>query len=490
MNFVNIMCAISAPNDLWNNLINWLTSGIGNLGWSILLLTLLVKLVTSPLDFMVKYSTKKQTLIQQKCAPQVAKLQKKFGSDQQTLKIQTNALYKREGLNVGTGCIIMLVNMILTCAIFFSFYGSLRTVSAYQSIDQYEKVYTSYKDTLIDYVYDSKYSEDNTYTVEKAEKLSEIYSLAKQNIDLVAEDENYELYKSYLILKEYDNSYKTTFVTKVCEAKQVSNPSFNMDRALELCETFETNFKAIYMPENNESVSEANKSMVNTNITLMQTAANDTLKPFITANDTLMTEALRLSTTAALDCWNGNKSSWLWVQNIWVADAPTYPFPTFDSLKSTASSAGSYYIDYINENINEQDYNIIANFINSNTKSQNGYYILAILAGVVTYLSTLISELHNKLRNKKANNLAQASNQQGGSMKIMKIIMPIIMIMFVLSSSASFGIYLLASNIASIALGELINLIVNKMTKRKRIEVEEYLEKEADRLIKKGKLQG
>ena len=64
------------------------------------------------------------------------------------------------------------------------------------------------------------------------------------------------------------------------------------------------------------------------------------------------------------------------------------------------------------------------------------------------------------------------------------------MIMFVLSSSASFGIYLLASNVASIALGEIINLLVNKFTKIKRLEVEEFLEKEADRLIKKGKLQG
>ena len=75
-------------------------------------------------------------------------------------------------------------------------------------------------------------------------------------------------------------------------------------------------------------------------------------------------------------------------------------------------------------------------------------------------------------------------------MKIMKIVMPVIMIMFVLSSSASFGIYLLASNIAGIAVGEIINLIVNKLTKKKRIEVEEFLAKEADRLIKKGKLQG
>ena len=68
MNSISLLAAIAAPNDLWNNLINWLQGSIGNIGWAILLLTLLVKLVTSPLDFMVKFTTKKQTLIQQKCA--------------------------------------------------------------------------------------------------------------------------------------------------------------------------------------------------------------------------------------------------------------------------------------------------------------------------------------------------------------------------------------------------------------------------------------
>ena len=74
-------------------------------------------------------------------------------------------------------------------------------------------------------------------------------------------------------------------------------------------------------------------------------------------------------------------------------------------------------------------------------------------------------------------------------MKIMKFIMPIMMVLFVLQSSASFGIYILASNIAAIGMGQLINLIVNKITKKQQLEVEEVLEKQAKKLIKQGKLQ-
>ena len=71
-------------------------------------------------------------------------------------------------------------------------------------------------------------------------------------------------------------------------------------------------------------------------------------------------------------------------------------------------------------------------------------------------------------------------------MKMMKIVMPAVMVIFVLTSTASFGLYILASNVATIALGEITTLIVDKMTKKKRLEVEEYLEKEANRLIRKG----
>ena len=48
------------------------------------------------------------------------------------------------------------------------------------------------------------------------------------------------------------------------------------------------------------------------------------------------------------------------------------------------------------------------------------------------------------------------------------------------------GLYILASNVSAILLGEITTLIVDKVTKKKRLEVEASLEKEANRLIRKG----
>lgn len=402
-----LLSSLSAPNDLWVTIINWIQSAVCNYGWTILLFTLLVKLVMSPLDFMVRLSTKKQTLIQKKCAPEIAKLQKKYGSDQNTVKIQTQSLYKREGLRPGVGCIIMLLNMVLTMVVFFTLFASLRNVSAYQSINQYEVLQQTYTTTF-----------DTTANYQENPWLN-----TAQNSD--AENEALE--------------------------NQIKNwlDGLASDGGTPVEETDEYAHYQVFMAAHGAAVK------------------------------------------AVQTKWHEIKDSWLWIDNVWVADSNKSPFPDYNSLKSIANNGG--YLKYVEENVNEKDYAAIYDIVKSDSRSNNGYFILAIMAGLLTFLSQWLSELASGLKNKKANKLATASEKAatgGGAMKIMKIIMPIIMIVFVLTSGASFGIYILSSSIASILIGFIINLIVDAITKKKRLEVEACLEKEAERLIRKGKLKG
>lgn len=395
MNLFSVLSAVTAPKSLWVTLINWIQRSVGNLGWTIILVTVFIKLVTTPLDFWVKLSSKKQTLLQQKCAPQVAKLQKKFGNNRQAMQAQTQALYKREGLDMRSGCIVMLINTILSFTIFITFYKDLQKVSAYEAIHQYEQIEATYTDTY---------------------------------------------YKNFI-----DYSSSDEFTT-------------------------------------NESVDE----WFTTYNAMEEGAAKDAefarVKP-------IMDNATIKASDSAVDYWKNNKSrsSWLWIQNIWVADSNAKAFPSYNALKSIVKSSG--YTKYMNENINQADYDRIANLISENAPRQNnGYFVLPILAGVITFLSQFVAELHTRLKNKKANKIAkEASSSTASTMKIMKIVMPIIMVIFTLSASASFGLYILANNIASMALGEITTLVVDALTKKRRLEVEAELEKEANRLIKKGK---
>lgn len=406
---------LSAPNDLWTIIINWIQGGVANYGWTILLFTLLVKVVLSPLDFCVKLTTKKQTLIQKKCAPEIAKLQKKYGADQQTIKVQTNSLYKREGLKMGVSCIVTLVNMIITMVIFFTLYASLRKVSAYESIIQYEQVEQAYNGGYYDAIINFK-PDDEIVDKESADAFINKFYEAKDYLD------NSESHKA-------DEDYETKYAE----------------------------YQSIY-----------------------------------NSGQPVIVKATENALEVAANRWQEVKSNWLWIENIWVADAVTRPLPDYEGLKAIAKNGGNDYLKYVEENINKDRCDKISNEVtNKAGRTQNGYYIIAILSGVVTLLSQLISQLQNKLKNKKANQLATTSEKSMGmSMKVMMIIMPIIMVTFALTTGAGFGIYIVSSSLASIVLGEISTLIIDAITKKKRIEVEEYLEKEANRQIKKGKLKG
>ena len=389
MNALSLIAA-NAPGDLWSKLIYAFQGAFGNFGWTILFVTLFVKLIMTPLEFLVKYSSKKQNLVQKKLSPQIAKLKKKFGANQEQIKIQTQALYKREGFKAGVSCIIMAVNMLVTMLVFFTFYSSIKKVASYEMINQYETL-------------------EQTYVNEYVSSLRE-----KTGDETIIDEESANAW----IQANLSDSELPNFQ---------ENASINFD-----------------------AKDEAEKAM--------------------------------------LACWDESKASWLWVQNLWVADAPTAPLPTYDKLVSSSSDGG--YNDYIKANIDKDAYTRIANSITENSaRAQNGFFIVTIMVGLLSFLSQWISDLHTKLRNKKAQKLVKAADPSEKTMKIMKIIMPLMMVGFAFSSSTCFGLYLVASAIANIAFGEIVAIIVNKLTKKQQAEVEEVLEKEANRLIKKGKLQ-
>ena len=389
MNALSLIAA-NAPGDLWSKLIYAFQGAFGNFGWTILFVTLFVKLIMTPLEFLVKYSSKKQNLVQKKLSPQIAKLKKKFGANQEQIKIQTQALYKREGFKAGVSCIIMAVNMLVTMLVFFTFYSSIKKVASYEMINQYETL-------------------EQTYVNEYVSSLRE-----KTGDETIIDEESANAW----IQANLSDSELPNFQ---------ENASINFD-----------------------AKDEAEKAM--------------------------------------LACWDKSKASWLWVQNLWVADAPTAPLPTYDKLVSSSGDGG--YNDYIKANIDKDAYTRIANSITENSaRPQNGFFIVTIMVGLLSFLSQWISDLHTKLRNKKAQKLVKAADPSEKTMKIMKIIMPLMMVGFAFSSSTCFGLYLVASAIANIAFGEIVAIIVNKLTKKQQAEVEEVLEKEANRLIKKGKLQ-
>ena len=108
-------------NDFLVAILNGINSVIHNYGWSMVVFTLLIKLILLPLDYKSRKSMRRMTKLQ----PQIAKLQKKYANDKEKLNQKTAELYRREGINPMSGCLPMLVSMV----ILFIMFAAMRTVA-------------------------------------------------------------------------------------------------------------------------------------------------------------------------------------------------------------------------------------------------------------------------------------------------------------------------------------------------------------------------
>lgn len=108
------LTVIAAPL-FW--VLEWLHKMVGNWGWAIILLTLLIKLVFYPLSV----ASYRSMAHMRKMQPRMAALKERFGSDKQKLNQAMMELYKTEKINPLGGCLPILVQI----PVFISLYWVL-----------------------------------------------------------------------------------------------------------------------------------------------------------------------------------------------------------------------------------------------------------------------------------------------------------------------------------------------------------------------------
>lgn len=88
---------------------------VGNWGWSIILLTILVKLILWPLSAKSYRSMAKMRVI----APEMQRMKDEFGEDRMRFSQEMMALYKREQVNPLSGCLPLLLQMPIFLALYW-----------------------------------------------------------------------------------------------------------------------------------------------------------------------------------------------------------------------------------------------------------------------------------------------------------------------------------------------------------------------------------
>ncbi|MBC7752328.1 MAG: membrane protein insertase YidC [Candidatus Saccharibacteria bacterium] len=99
---------------------------LGNWGWSIILLTILVKMILFPLSAKSYRSMPKMKVI----APEMQRLKEEHGEDRMRFSQEMMALYKKEGVNPLSGCLPILLQMPIFMSLYFVFMESVELRNA------------------------------------------------------------------------------------------------------------------------------------------------------------------------------------------------------------------------------------------------------------------------------------------------------------------------------------------------------------------------
>jgi YidC/Oxa1 family membrane protein insertase len=99
----------------------WLHSLVGNWGWTIVLLTLIIKLIFYPLSAASYRSMAKMKLV----APRMKHLKEKFGDDKAKMNAAMMEMYRTEKINPLGGCLPMVVKVPVFIALYWVLLGSV-----------------------------------------------------------------------------------------------------------------------------------------------------------------------------------------------------------------------------------------------------------------------------------------------------------------------------------------------------------------------------
>jgi len=333
---------LSAPTGMWESIIFGIEKGLKNYALALILVTVIIKLVMAPFDFINKFTSKKSARKQAEMKPELDRVNAKYANDKNMLNQKTMEVYKSHNYNVMGTCVGMLIYLVFTMVVFWTLFSSLNGISYYKIGDQFLQVRQEYFA-----VYDINVNELDDETT--------AYSVYTSTIDGMSEED---------------------LATKKSKAEE-----------------------------------------------------------------------------NALKKYDETKTGFLWIENIWLPDTTTNPVMKYDNFieKSKISS----------DIITEDEYNLIMGSIKTNERSNNGYFLLAILAAGINFLSTYINSLISKRKAIKQG--VDPKLTANNSNKIMMIIMPLIMGVFTLFYNAAFGLYIVSGALVTLITSPLVTLFVDML---------------------------
>ena len=223
-------------------IIESLINAVVDVGLGIIIFTLILKLITLPLDIFSRASMKKNALKMEMMRDDLEKLQKQYANNKQLYQQKMMALYKKNGYSSLMPCLPTIVSLVF----FIIVIGAFSSYSRKADFEVFRKMQTAYDKAIIqevdgEPVYNENYivkvedknsTPDNpkyTYyvNVDNAVKNSSLVSyfdltgIDYTKVDAKANVNNYVLKANY----DSTNGYDADFIT---ELRKISGKEFNI----------------------------------------------------------------------------------------------------------------------------------------------------------------------------------------------------------------------------------------------------------------------
>ena len=429
LNFLNTVINLSPAEfgeglNWLGRIIQWIVEIVPNIGLGIVLFTLILKVITLPLDVYSKASMRKNSLKMEKMRPQLEKLQKQYQNDQKMYNQKMMEMYKKNGYSMFGACLPMIVTLV----VFMIVLGSFSDYSQFTNVDVYRQMKESYNGAVLAYAAETEdvspvsvsYAEGSTGEGGTDYTRTEVYdsddALITVTITRTMRLGSAGMTDEELGAQDWSQATAASPIYNVKQAAVEASGDETVKTALEWAKTSEEG-------ANLDAESQATLAMQ------------------------------RIGRNAAEAKYREGRNKFLWVKNIWLPDT-SYQHPV-----------------QLETGVPEDIYNEITMNLAEEKGAANGYYILIIVSIGTMFLSQFIIS-----RSQKAQNELQTADGRGKTtQKVMMIVMPIIFGIFSFFYSAGFSIYMVTSNVFGILSTVTTNFFIDR--KFKKIEEREIQEK-------------
>ena len=371
---ISFLAALEVPDLNWvGNIVAALYNFVGNYGWTVVLFTVILKVITLPLDFWQRSSAKKNAIKMQQMQPMMEKIDKAYGANVKGAQQEKQKLMKKFGYSMFSSCLPTLVTLV----VFIIMFSGLTSYSSHANVKEYNELVEAYHYNVV---------------------------IQAQEEDLVISD-----------------TLKAVIADGVYEKGDWN-------------EQAESAYFAEIVPQIN--------ALVNTDQEKYSRIIEGTKIP-------------------VAEFAKQNRESFLWIKNIWRADTWQSVMPDYDEFKN--GGMGTSGID----GADEAEYNVIYDAVTTHAggyagAAWNGLLILPVLAVLLSFVSMKITQKTQMVAN---------DPQSQATSKMMTLMMPLMMSIFILMYTAALGVYIVSNSILAIFTTLLLTPVVNKMYKNKDVQI-------------------